>query len=512
MVMALTIKALAGDIDLWPNNNYSGNYYSLMIGDSIDLKSNREGLSFRVNNEDAALLVKVLDIVGGNWEKGDYENMFFYSDISAPNIPGTEQYSKYAVRVYCISSGSLPIPPYFVPIDGCHIHPDATPYPLNNFNGLDVKIGDTVLYLRRSFFWENAEQLNCDLPSDPHGPYGDIKINVTEDSISFLTYEELLDPTLWHVIRPTTVFGPIWGAAACGPNPHNEWVDGPWGCVYSNVPIFNWNQTNIDSAGLIVSEADKSSPSDFLGSCITRKNDIGLFLFKVGVCGWIILENKIITPTNYVEESIEHVSNFYYPTWDGHYPAIVKGPDIPGIERGNLSFSGCVFNNSNIGDRFNGSQYYPYFEYDSINYLIHEFDSVGIIGGVIPAGLELDKQITYIPLDASYSNEMKLLRNEKNKNLDKYLESSFPMNKISVNINTDRFYIYPNPSSGDLYINLDNITGKCEVIIYNNVGYELLRKTIYNSTLLNSNLSNGVYWVLFKDKDISEVHKLVISN
>jgi len=71
------------------------------------------------------------------------------------------------------------------------------------------------------------------------------------------------------------------------------------------------------------------------------------------------------------------------------------------------------------------------------------------------------------------------------------------------------FNIYPNPSSGSFFILMkDKTIAKSEVLIYNTVGIQVLKKTL-SSNMLNVNLPNGIYFIKISDND--EIQKIVIA-
>lgn len=72
-----------------------------------------------------------------------------------------------------------------------------------------------------------------------------------------------------------------------------------------------------------------------------------------------------------------------------------------------------------------------------------------------------------------------------------------------VNSTSRRIYLYPNPSSGELYMNSDNHQNLV-VEIYNNIGEILSTQNVFNSksTINITNLSNGMYLLRIKENGV----------
>ena len=143
------------------------------------------------------------------------------------------------------------------------------------------------------FFWENSEDIG-----GWHGPYGDIKIEAWNPII--LSFSESQLNNTWQYIEPSyrinnsVLPGPIWSGYAkmWYPDPYHEWVDGPFGCIYSNIAIYDWEATGAKkSIAVAVAEADK--PNSFMGvyNSVITADTPGEILIKVGGFGFVVLEN-----------------------------------------------------------------------------------------------------------------------------------------------------------------------------------------------------------------------------
>lgn len=88
--------------------------------------------------------------------------------------------------------------------------------------------------------------------------------------------------------------GPIWSGyqPALYPDPYHEWVDGPFGCIYSNIAVYDWDAYDAkDSIAVAIAEADK--PNSYMGSSSIgiTKNTSGEILIKVRGYGFVVVEN-----------------------------------------------------------------------------------------------------------------------------------------------------------------------------------------------------------------------------
>ncbi|MBK6346585.1 MAG: beta/gamma crystallin family protein [Bacteroidales bacterium] len=168
-------------------------------------------------------------------------------------------------------------------------------------------------------------------------------INIIEEPVnqcdffpcySFINDHPLLPrPDGWNKKFP----GQVWLAAnrccsfwtgcwAC-PDPNSEWIDGPLGIIYSNVPIYNWNDSFAeDTISLVMREGDDTNCDDFLGAIKVNKYMTDTILFKLWMGGWIILENDTF-PDDYQMQNIDH---YWFHSWNGVYPDSneVKSPII----------------------------------------------------------------------------------------------------------------------------------------------------------------------------------------
>lgn len=306
------------DCKIYKEANYGGVAIDLSIGDSTLISGSNDNLSFKTFN-DAAILIKAAEPVASeveNWS-GIYHSLFFYSqETERPGIVGTDQWTNghYSSWAHCVNKFT-PEPPIYIPIDPPNAHPAS------GRHRIELPIpGKEYVFLKRAFFWENGEQLNCELDAftfDPHGAAGAIKINICHpDILQFPPWVLETNPHLWKIphdcevhcneispytnchISPNssvyhiceyynwqteivlnkllyktyTLLGPnYFSPSACNgsalgvsdeyaPSPHSEWIDGPWGAFYNNFPLIDWQETdfeNLDQLAILISEADK---------------------------------------------------------------------------------------------------------------------------------------------------------------------------------------------------------------------------------------------------------------
>lgn len=384
----------AQDLIFYPDKDFpEGQGIPMNLWDEIEFPNPIPDFSFIKYNPDVALKVEALGPVPTDVEhwNGVYKNMFFYSEEwKRSGIVGTDQYTKIPVRVRCVQR-ALPQPDIYVPIDRANAHPEAGPFPYKVTN-------KKMLFLKRAFFWENAEDLRCRLTS-PHGPAGDIKIHICHKSAANYSIDTLHKfQHLWRIsnkngcevkifyngsntpfinsdcdsrlleFRPgdfldyfnfdysrpfdtliylprthykgSTIFGPFYVAPiACdeagflahfNPGvPHNEWNDGPWGAVYSNVAVIDWDKITEDEVAIVVTEADmpkeiigigSQNLADVIGVFKVKKDNTEDILIPLGMSGWILLKNE-----KYNGKKVETVNHYWYPTWDALTPELTLG-------------------------------------------------------------------------------------------------------------------------------------------------------------------------------------------
>jgi|GEM_PF-4828331 len=189
-ILLCTQNVKSQDIEVYMSKNYEGESIGLNIGDFVLVSDPVESISFVKHNPSAALLVEALENVPNNVENwdGEYKKMFYYSDEwNRSGIGGTDQYGNIPVKITCVNK-RLPEPDIYVPIDADQVHPGSTPHSYTVTN-------ENMLYLKRAFFWENSEDLRCDLdplgPYSPHGPAGDIKIKICHKSVADYSLDSL---------------------------------------------------------------------------------------------------------------------------------------------------------------------------------------------------------------------------------------------------------------------------------------------------------------------------------
>lgn len=353
----MPILLKAQEVKIFLKNNYQGLYATLKPGNSITFFPIGCNGSFEVIN--AAVKVEMIN------PPYPYPFMLLYSEKNISNLePGTDQYCDKPLKITCLkkaeSVDELPQPTAWLPVDRTNINND---YP----EGL--KVGDTVIFLKRAFLWENSEDLGC-----CHGPYGSVSFNVynsnllTDYNFNFdaiandycgapdvsAALDELANkcslPCWLNPFSPCCNFldkypvlkggfklpGPIFNAdnscndfghIKCGypftfliTDPESEWIDGPWGVCYSRIPIFNWSSTKDNVVSVVLREGDNLNCDDFLGGMLINKNDIDrTILFKAWKYGWIELKIEIIKEADR-KENVDKSDQYWYANWSGANP------------------------------------------------------------------------------------------------------------------------------------------------------------------------------------------------
>ncbi len=364
---------------VYSNNDYEGNAYNLSIGQSVTFTSGN-GVSFKTPDDKAALKVTFLEeIWGDNGGNAPYTNLFFYAENDQPFMtnehPGLSQYKNVLLRAECLLRTAPPEPDIYVPIDG------------NSVAGghLNLNKGHDMVILKRAFFWDNFEQIRGKASGacpEAHGPAGKLYIRIFRPEIRQHSFERLNiqdwqicndsmpppppDSICYYNCHPgqrcfetyfiknsngdpgMQLYGPLFFQRTpncpvadffgknAPPDSYNEWLDGPWGAVYSNIALFDWDenpQGNIDSILIGIVEGDGKKVlgfvgtfQDFLGGAVIRRKDKGEILIKIGAYGWIIVQNYHKGDTLFSTETEEVANHYWYPTWDGTYPEAVCGP------------------------------------------------------------------------------------------------------------------------------------------------------------------------------------------
>ncbi len=377
LLIIATSNLMAQDARFYyEGTNYTGPYKDLKLGETIYVNSDGDDISIKIFNPNIAIKATRVD---GNWKSyrpGSSENYFVYTERSMPKISGTDQYSDINIRVECIPKANswqeLPQPQIYVPFNITDANPNS-----DNDHHLKKYVHDhKMLVLRRAFIWENSEAIG-----GFHGPYGDVKIEAWDPFILSFSESQLLSS--WQYIEPTfrisssELPGPIWSGYQHFnpyPDPYDEWVDGPFGCIYSNIAVYDWDAKGAkDSIAVAIAEAD--SPNSFMGtsSIGITKNTQGEILIKVWGYGFVILQN-ITVPSSGVEQKVSRGNVYWYGGWNGNYPVEVYGPQNAAVP--------C--------EKCPGNQFRPYTDdqYFSFNsnpafYGYH----VGLEGGTYPKGI-----------------------------------------------------------------------------------------------------------------------------
>lgn len=372
-------------------NDYLGKSYALNIGAGVTLKTGN-GISFEVNNPTAALkITRLSPYYGDNGGNAPYTDMFIYTESSQPFMTneGTNgQFAGVELHAVCQLKKSVPEPEIYIPVEGNNMFNEE-----GKHEHLVPVAGKRMLMLKRAFFWENSEQLDSPCP-EAHGPYAALGVGVFDPKILDYSFSRMnvqnnyspllvecnLDTQLYRtdaayrqfvhanpcdfpcfsgeVCKASLsipnagckLYGPIYHAVTpnceidlgwfgsidfgAPPDAFKEWIDGPWGCVYSNVGLLNWDNFQGDKVVVGVAEGDQyhdylvldfGTLDDFMGGGVVTRDMEGEILINVGAYGWLVVKNEIYV-TEPTEETTDH---YWYPSWDGNYPEAVCGPLKP---------------------------------------------------------------------------------------------------------------------------------------------------------------------------------------
>lgn len=380
----------------YESSNYTGPYIDLTIGQVAFVNSDADAISIKILNSNAA--VKAIR-VDGNWQpypNSDLGNYFVYTEQDMPGVGGTNQYEDINIRVECLNVTltweNLPQPSVFVPFDVS----DVNPNPDNdaNLKSLAPYVGHKVLVLRKAFLWENSEDVG-----GIHGPYGDVKFGAYDPAI--FSNSNWKDPNVaanysMNGWISSELPGPIWsGYIEAGfPDPYDEWIDGPFGCVYSNIAVWDWGNINSVSnnakIAVLVREADATNPEDILGGGTVTAGQTGLVLIKIESFGWLLVENVDVL----AEEARVSLNGsnkvFWIGGWNSQYPVDVYGPQNAAVT--------CEKCPGNQFNPFNDSQFWSFHNNPTFNGY-----KVGLLGGKYPKGVynmprtyyAIDKPVTF---------------------------------------------------------------------------------------------------------------------
>jgi|GEM_PF-4857858 hypothetical protein len=375
----------------YEGTNYTGPYIDINLGQTVLVNSDGDAICIKILNPNVAVKATRVD---GSWDSyptGSINNYFVYTDQDMPYVGGTNQYENINIRVECIPKANtwqdLPQPLVYVPFDISNVNPN----PDNDhfLKGFEPYAGRKILALRRAYFWENSEDVG-----GLHGPYADIKIGAYDPAI--FSNSNWLNPDVAHIYAmpnwKSDLSGPIWSgyAPAFYPDPYDEWIDGPFGCIYSNIVVWDWGVSGLvsDNAqiGIIVSEADGTNPEDIMGGRTVLAGEQGLILVKVQPFGWVLLENIDI---NGLEERVSNADVYWFGGWNGQYPVSVYGPQNAAVP--------CETCPGNQFRPFTDSQFWSFHGNPA-------FDGykVGLMGGNYPIGI-YNRPRTYYAIDKPVS-------------------------------------------------------------------------------------------------------------
>lgn len=332
-----TLPAYSADARVYYQGTYyQGPYVDLEVGQVVERPSDGDEFCVDILSPNTAVIVESLS---PQYNAPYNENPPFYPliyvDKDFPEVFGTDQYEDALLRISCVPAATnwrqLPQPDVYVPFD--FSSRNTTPDPANDTPPIEAIPGHRQLVLRRAYFWENSEDVG-----GWHGPYADIKIGAYRQSVVQYSDMELVqNSSLWDspslIIQKTELPGPVWGGyATIGyPDPYDEWIDGPFGCVYSNISVMDWGVYPDESAriGIIISESD--SPDAYMGRSASAigPSDEGEILIKVWGFGFVVVENIWVPEGG--ERNLATGDVYWYGGWDGEYPCRVYGPTNPAV-------------------------------------------------------------------------------------------------------------------------------------------------------------------------------------
>ncbi len=371
----------------YEGTNYNGPYVNINLGETKFVNSDGDAISIQIFNPNVAIKATRVDGGWNSYPSGHIYNYFVYTEQDMPYVGGTNQYEDINIRIECLPKAAsweaLPQPLVFVPFNVTNVNPN--PENDHYLKSFGPYAGHKILALRRAFIWENSEDIG-----GIHGPYGDVKIGAFDPAI--FSNPNWLNPDVagiyampgWESELP----GPIWsGYAPIGiPDPYDEWIDNPFGCIYSNIVVWDWGVTgqvsNNQQIGIVIAEADGTNPKDILGGQVVTAGEQGLILVKIHAFGWLLLENIDV---NGPEQSVSRADVYWLGGWDGQYPVSVYGPQSPAVP--------C--------ETCPGHQFRPFTDSQFWNFHGNPaFDGykVGLMGGNYPKGI-YDRPRTYYAID-----------------------------------------------------------------------------------------------------------------
>lgn len=299
---------------LWPN--HTGPSYDLDIGEHVDLAITSYDPSWVIHSPWAELKIERLSNFPQN-----YPFCFMRSNATVVELPGNDDYRLQSVRVSCIAAcyteDCMPQPRAWIPLDKS----SAINWADGNQPLGTPDIGDIVIVLRRFYAWDNSEALGC-----PHGPWSQINRTCRPEALLLdhpeyadmmsIFYGSTFDADYPYIGSWEHIPGTVYSAGnGCwlGDDPANEWLDGPWGCMYSNVVLFNWDATTEDAISLIFFEADPGN-EDFLGGKIMYRNQLGERFIRLTHFGWCVVKT---IEWEGPEFNIESSDWYWMNDWDG---------------------------------------------------------------------------------------------------------------------------------------------------------------------------------------------------
>lgn len=525
-LLLILVEAKGQDAVVFRQIDYKGKQIQLNLGQSQLVRFD-SAFSIRINNPKVAVKVSHLN------DPPIPAYFFIYTEKNLPSPIGTNQYYKGAYLLECMPVAQtyqdLPQPQIFVPFDYSNLNPNG-----DNDHNVPCPIANHwMLMLRKAFLWENSEDIDTDdtFLGNLHGPTADVKILVYPPDI--LKYEEEDLAKDRHGFKPKwgmEIPGPVWSAwAPAGfPDPFDEWLDGPFGCLYSNIPLWDWgaDPDKNERIAVIIDEAD-SGGGPIIGKSQfpISPNMQGLILVKIWGFGWLLLENVKI-PASGREKSVDEGDVYWYGGWNGRYPEHPRGElgvYNPHVDYCPLCFENCqrcpnfcfIANEAVPEESSSGKQFRPFTDQQFWEY--HQNpryfgQTVGLLGGRFVAET-LNTPHTYTAID-----EPAIFEAAPNLTVLQITDNSLA--KVKNQGQSGSFSVFPNPSDGLLQINFATRNNQ-EIYfeLFDPLGRTLKLKrlnAIYSkgsqqATLDLSGLKSGLYYLLMKSGEYSEVQKILVS-
>lgn len=99
--------------------------------------------------------------------------------------------------------------------------------------------------------------------------------------------------------------------------------------------------------------------------------------------------------------------------------------------------------------------------------------------------------------------------NLANSNSNNFIQKLSPTSLIMNDVSKNDIKIYPNPSNGTFYLDLENYIAD-EVLIYDSLGNQIIKETNIGSKKITLNGTTGLYFIKIRVKNNIQVNKIIV--